>query len=127
MSRKDIEALKKKGVDVTEHPKLVHGQMATPELIETIENLGKAQAEANERRHKALLGAVDKLTKAISDKKIESGLDLAPLVAAVAGLKQEVNIVNEPVDYHLTFERNQRNLIDGEKGLMFTAKPRTVN
>jgi len=63
------------------------------------------------KRNDDLMGAIDKLTTAISRKELRP-IDLGPLVQAVAGLKQEV-IVQQPkkVPYDFDMIRDNRGLI----------------
>lgn len=115
----EIAELKAKGGKVTKHPRLVEGVMETPALVEAIKELAAAQQRLAEARDKTLLKAIADLTSAIARKEFK-GQDMSKLITAIAGLKQEAVAVHDPVDYEMTFERDEnRHYI--KSGVRFTA------
>lgn len=123
---KELAERQAKGAQVETRPKKVEGKVTIEGLADMVEQMAKAQREASAAQHKALITAIDKLASAIKSKQSKD-LDLAPLIEAVAGLKQEATAVSEPTDYIVTGERDQRQLIDLSKGLRFTAVRPTIN
>ncbi len=123
LTPKQIAELQAKGAEVETHAQLVD----SPTLIAAMKEIAAAQQAHMQAGQERIQAGLDRLAKTIADKEIGSDIDLSELVSAVAGLKQEVIVINEPVDYHLTFKRDQRQLIDGEKGLRFTAVPKAIN
>lgn len=123
LTPKQIADLKAKGAEIEIQAQLVD----SPSLIAAMKEIAAANQAQTRAGQEKIQAGLERLIKTIAEKQVGTKTDLSELVAAVAGLKQEVIVINEPVDYHLTFKRDQRQLIDGEKGLRFTALPKQVN
>lgn len=127
LSAAQIAKLKDSGVDVKEHAKLVKGELDVPALVAALEKMAAAQQELANKQHQQMIKAIEALTRSISYKEVGKGTDLSELIAAVSALKQEAVVMHEPVDYLMTAERDQRHLINVEKGIRFTAVPKRLD
>jgi len=107
---KDISVLRGKGVSLT--PEVREVQVGGLEaLVEQMRRVAEANEVISRKRNDDLLAAVTRLTEVIQAKESKD-VDLKPLVEAVSGLKQTVEVQpHAPVAYRLDVERDQRQLL----------------
>lgn len=135
----DLQRVVQKGASIERVPALVQ----IPELAALFEKFHQAKNDRS-KRHEAnfekKLAKMDEIVKAIEAAGKKSTavkpVDLGPVMKLLndirkehQGMKAELAALpehseNELCDYKLTGSRDQRGLIDLEKGLTFTAVPR---
>ena len=117
-----IAAAKQRGAESTIIPKEVKVE-GLPELVAEL----KSMVESNKKSQVVMLSAIRQLTETIRVKEVESGADLQPLIDAVKALHTETEDYYMPMEWELTFDRDQRSLM--KSGIRFKAVPptRTLN
>jgi len=110
MSAAGIAKLRSEGTPMERETRKVEVQ-GIGAVVAEFKRMADSMDAIAKKRNDDLMGAIDKLTTAISRKELRP-IDLGPLVQAVAGLKQEV-IVQQPkkVPYDFDMIRDNRGLI----------------
>lgn len=126
LTKSDLEVIERKGGSVERIPKPVPDPIQVSGLesiVEHFHQMKHEQHQAHEEHFKAKMAKIEELITAIRAGRT----DLAPLMKMMADIQQEHARMKaeysdgerEPCEYLLTFERDQRGLIDGTKGIRF--------
>jgi hypothetical protein len=110
LSATDLALLREGGASVS-HEKREVSVDGLSLLVEQMRRVAEANETIARKRNDDLLAAVTRLTEVIQAKESKD-VDLKPLVEAVGGLKQTVEVQpHGPVTYRLDVERDQRQLL----------------
>jgi len=118
-----LQLAHKQGKSITRPPLDVH----FPELIALVEHFHQMKAEhakKHEENFAKKLAKLDEIVKAVGKPTNIPGLkDLVKIMTELKKLQveHEQREDKKKCDYLLTFDRDQRGLIDGKKGILFKA------
>ena len=127
LTKSDLQVIEQKGGSVERIPKPGPETIQVSGLESIVEHFHQMKHEqhmAHEEHFKAKMVKIEELITAIRAGKT----DLAPLMKMMADIQEEHAKMkaeysegeeHEPCEYLLTFERDQRGLIDGTKGIRF--------
>lgn len=131
LTKSDLQVIERKGGSVERIESESIQIPGLEKIAEHFHQMKHEQAEAYKAASAAKLAKLDELVKVIEKAAQASGNEKevaqillqikrehSTVVSEHKALK-EVAHVHEPCEYLLTFERDQRNLIDGTKGIRF--------